>query len=242
MDTLLQLLGLVLLTGLVVAAAGIWLALHTVRRLGRALAGRLRRPAAGPGAWPPLLPDGLGTAMPALVLRATGAVLGWAADRRTGRGAVVWGRGADRRPGRAQVAGLRLRGLVPGPQQELAALRSGLRRDVSGTVAAVGSAARGGRPLPQLVGLARQVQEHARALDVDLAVLAAEPDTAVRQHLLQRQAGRIAELRAACAQLREGVLVAGTLHGSLPGLHAELAEELAGLRLQAQAYDELSRR
>ena len=127
------------------------------------------------------------------------------------------------------------------PRPHLTGLRSGLQREVAVTVALVAAAQRQGRPVGQLAAFAARLQQHARALDVDLTAASAEPDPAVRGPLLLAHAERVVELRAGCAQVREGVRAAGAaMTIPLGGLLAELGDEVTALRLRASAYSELA--
>lgn len=127
-------------------------------------------------------------------------------------------------------------------RDELSRVRSALRTEVTATVRGVVAAERAGRPVGQLPALARRVREHARAVDVDLALVAAEPDRQVRMQLLQGQATRLAELRHACAQLRAGTAASGgAVSSPMTDLAADLEHEVTGRRLFAQAHTELTR-
>lgn len=156
-------------------------------------------------------------------------------------GIAVWALRRLRRTTRRVLArslqALQLRARRPRWQPHL----SGLQREVSRTVALVGVAQRQGRPVEQLAALARQLQQHARALDVELAAAAAEPDPALREQLRLAHANRVAELQAGCAQVREGVRAASAaMTAPLGGLLAELGDEVTALRLRAGAYSELA--
>lgn len=142
-------------------------------------------------------------------------------------------------PPRLGLAMLRLRALRPG--DEVSRLRGDLRADVTGTLAMLGAAARAGRPVSSLSAIAGRLSGHARQLDVELALVGAEPDRSLQGDQLADVAGRAAELRAACAQVRAGVLAAGGASRTpLAGLAEEIEHEVTGLRLRARAYQELA--
>jgi hypothetical protein len=88
----------------------------------------------------------------------------------------------------------------------------------------------------------RRLMEHARQLDVDLLVVAAEPDALERRRLLAAQADRVALLRRAFGEVRRGVLLAGSTSTwpLLTSMVADLNDEIIALGLQAQAYQEMS--
>jgi hypothetical protein len=135
----------------------------------------------------------------------------------------------------------RVRAVVPGPGREVAALRRDLQADVAGAGRAVTAGRQAGRPVEALGGITRRLAEQARALDVDLAVIGAEPDRSARRQLLAAQQERVALLRRSCAQVRRGVLLAGsvTTAALLPSLVADLDDEVVLLGLRARAYAEL---
>lgn len=142
----------------------------------------------------------------------------------------------------AFAAGVRARACLPGPAQQVALVRRGLARDVAGTARAVQAGQQAGRPVQGLAGVVRRLYEPARALDVDLAVIAAEPDPDARQGLLAAQSERLELLRHTCAQVRHGVLLAGSPSAGplLRTLTGELNDELVALGLRAQAHQELA--
>jgi hypothetical protein len=120
-------------------------------------------------------------------------------------------------------------------------VRRDLITDVIGAQRAVAVGRDAGRPVHGLDSIVRRLSEQARALDVDLRVVAAEPDRGLRRRLLAGQAERVALLRHACGQVRQGVLLAGsaTTAPLLGPLVEELDEELLALGLRAHAYREL---
>ncbi|GAC1610771.1 MAG: hypothetical protein NVS3B26_19420 [Mycobacteriales bacterium] len=142
------------------------------------------------------------------------------------------------------AGGLRSRALLPGAQHDIDRLRQALRADVNGAVRAIRAGEQAGRPLLGLGTVAGRLEEQARALDVDLAVLAAEPDRDIRRTLLARHSDRVASLRHDCRQLRHGVVLAGgSTPASIPSaVTSELNDEIIALSLRAQAFQELSDR
>ncbi|MGB8652037.1 MAG: hypothetical protein WCD35_15395 [Mycobacteriales bacterium] len=148
------------------------------------------------------------------------------------------------------LAGRRLAVLerwLPGPARTVPALRRDLHRDVQGALHAVAVGARAGRPVEELAVLAGRLRARVGALDVDLAVLAAEPDENRRQVLLAGQQERVEQVRRGCAQVRQGVLLAGAATsgeqlGSADDLAADLADEVSRLGFWAGAHRELRTR
>lgn len=135
-----------------------------------------------------------------------------------------------------------LRAASPGAGRAVAIVRRDLRRDVTGAVRAVDVGRRAGRPVEALGAIARRLDEQAKVLDVDLAVLAAEPDPRTRRRLLAAQEGRISLLRRACGEVRRGVLLAGTTTTAplLASMVDDLNDEIILLGLRARAYAELT--
>jgi hypothetical protein len=115
---------------------------------------------------------------------------------------------------------------------------------VTGAIRAVAAGRQAGRPVEALGSIARRLDEQARALDVDLAVIAAEPDPRSRSRLLAAQEDRVILLRRACAEVRRGVLLAGTATTAplLASMVDELNDEVILLGLRARAYAELTHR
>lgn len=142
----------------------------------------------------------------------------------------------------ASAARVHARAAVPGAGRDVAVVRRDLRRDVAGTTRAVAAARAAGRPVASLETVIRRLGEQAQAVDVDLLVVGAKPDTAVRRRLLAAQAERVALLQRACGQVRRGVVLAGesTTAPLLAGLLDELEEEVIALGLRAAAHRELS--
>lgn len=199
MSTALEVLAAVLLTGVLLSAAAVTLAVLAVRRVVRRRRAVLRS---------------VGERARSVLQPAAGWVL--------------------------TSATLHVHALLPGADRRLAGLRWSLRREVAGTVGLVAAAEREGRPVAPLRALTRRLQQHARALDVDLAAAAAEPDPIRRRQLQAEHADRAEALRAACAQVRDGVRAAGTATTApLAVLLEELDHEVTALRLRARAYQEL---
>jgi hypothetical protein len=141
-------------------------------------------------------------------------------------------------------ARVRVRAKVPGPGRQVAAVRRDLLGDLAGVKRAVAAGRDAGRPVAGLDSVVRRLTEQARQLDVDLVVVAAEPDALERRRLLAGQADRVALLHRAYADVRLGVLLAGSTSSVplLTSMVADLNDEIVGLGLQAQAYQELSNR
>ncbi|MCU1593754.1 MAG: hypothetical protein JWO12_1146 [Frankiales bacterium] len=137
---------------------------------------------------------------------------------------------------------VRARAAVPGPGREVAVVRRALRADVAGADRSVSTGRQAGRPVEGLGSIVRRLREQAHVLDVDLAVIASEPDRRVRQQLLRTQDGRVLLLRRACAEVRRGVLLAGsaTTAPLLSSMVDDLNDEVIALGLRARAYAELT--
>ncbi len=134
-----------------------------------------------------------------------------------------------------------VRAWLPGPARQVTAVRRDLGRDVAAAVRAVRAGRTAGRPVEELVPLTSRLRRAAAELDLDLSVIAGEPDAVGRGDLLAAEGERIAVLRRSCSQLRRAVLLAGstTSGGQLPRLVGEVDDELVRLGLWAQAHDEL---
>ena len=131
---------------------------------------------------------------------------------------------------------------VPGPARQAAVIRRDLRADLTGAQRAVSTGRRAGRPIQSLDSIMQGLHEHARDLDVDLALIASEPDRRTRQQLLAAQHERVQFLRQACRQVRRVVQLAGSAIPAplLRSLIDELNDEVTALSLKARAYAELT--
>ncbi|MGZ6827875.1 MAG: hypothetical protein ACXVGH_13895, partial [Mycobacteriales bacterium] len=156
--------------------------------------------------------------------------------------ALVSGR-TPRRPS-ALTAGLRTGAALLGPGRDVAVARRDLRAEVTGAKRAVAAGRQARRPVDGLDSIVRELRAQAHALDVDLSVIATEPDRGIRRQLLAAQQERIALVRRACGQVRRGVVLAGaaTTAPLLRAVVDELNDEVLGLGLRARAYAELTRR
>lgn len=139
-------------------------------------------------------------------------------------------------------AAVQARASLPGPGQEVGQIRRDLRRDLAATARCISAGLAAGRPIHSLETILGRLSECARALEVDLTVIAAEPDRAVRRRLLAAQREPTDLLRRACAQVRRGVMIGGstTTEPLLSDVVADLNDEVIALELRAQAYHELA--
>ncbi len=137
-----------------------------------------------------------------------------------------------------------VRATLPGSTLDVATLRRELRDDLRGAASAVEAGRRARRPVDGLSAVLPRLVEQARALDLDLRVVASEPDRARRRQLLAVQADRVRVLRVACAEVRRGVLLAGSATPAplLPQLMEDVEDEVTALGLRARAYEELAAR
>jgi hypothetical protein len=134
-----------------------------------------------------------------------------------------------------------LQSWVPGPTRPINGARLALQRDVMAATEAVGAGRKAARPVAQLRGPARVLRQAAADLDLDLAVIAGEPDSGARTALFDAQRERIETVHRVCRQLRNGVLLAAGDAGGVrvSVLSAELNDELELLRFRAIAYRDL---
>jgi hypothetical protein len=139
-------------------------------------------------------------------------------------------------------ARVKARAAVPGPGRDVAVVRRDVRAEVTGAERAVSTGRQAGRPVEGLGSIVRRLREQAHALDVDLAVIASEPDRRIRRQLLAAQGERVVLLRRACGEVRRGVLLAGsaTTAPLLSSMMNELNDEVIALGLRARAYAELT--
>jgi hypothetical protein len=149
-------------------------------------------------------------------------------------------------PGRlGEFAGgtyLSARAWLPGQARAVWALCRDLDRDVASALFAVRAAEHAGRPVQELEGCLAMLSEHARDVQLDLRVIAAEPDAAVRADLLSEHAARAGLIRQACANVRAAVLSGGSVSRQpvLEQIVADVNDAALAVRLRAAAYRELS--
>lgn len=136
---------------------------------------------------------------------------------------------------------VRTRALPPGPARELAQLRQRLRQASAAAADAVRLASSRGRDLGELPRLSLRLDNLARELDLDLELLAGEPDPARLQALLPAAAQRVDGVADAAAELRAASLSTGAAvrDSALTELGASLQAESERVRLWSQAYREL---
>jgi len=130
---------------------------------------------------------------------------------------------------------------LPGHNRAVATVRRDLHHDVSGAARAVAVGMQAGRPVQPLAAITARLQHSAADLDVDLAVIAADPDPARCRRMLVQQDDRVHALQRACEQVRTGVLLAGSATNGalLPALIDDLNDEVLRLGLWASARHEL---
>ena len=188
----------------------------------------------------------------ALVVLASAWLLRRAVSRLRARLRAAVGAAVDRRA-EPRVSSLRkvsrrqavvVQSMLPGRARAVAALRRDLHRDVQGAAEAVAVGLEAGRPVQPLAAIASRLQRSAASIDVDLAIVGAEPDPRRRRALLDDQQARIETVRRACEQVRRGVLLAGsvTTGALLPGVVDDLNDEVIRLGLWAKAHHELQGR
>lgn len=216
MQTLLEVLLITCLVTFVLVVMGVLIAWHAVRRLRRTA--RIRLAAAGISA-----------------CRA-------ASNRLAGAWSPTRGPGPDRLGALAGGAYVAARAWLPGPARAVWMLCRDLDRDVASAVFAVRAADQAGRPVQELEDCVARLTEHAREVQLDLRVIAAEPDAAARAHLLSGHAARVSLIRQTCANVRSAVLSGGSVSRQpvLERLVTDVNDAATAVRLRAAAYRELS--
>lgn len=220
MQTVLELFLIACLVSFAVVVLGVVIAWRGVRRLRRTAGLRLA----------------------ALGLEAARRV----ASRRLDGPAGAWPQPGGSGPGRliefAGGAYMSVRAWLPGQSRAVWALSRDLDRDVASAGFAVRAAEHAGRPVQELEGCVALLAEHARDLQLDLRVIAAEPDAAVRTELLSEHAARVSLIRQACANVRAAVLSGGSVSRQpvLERIVTDVNDAALAVRLRAAAYRELS--
>jgi hypothetical protein len=216
MQTLLEVLLITCLVAFALVVVGVLLAWRAVRRL-RSTA-RIRLAAAGISA-----------------CRA-------ASNRLVGAWSPPGGSGPDRLGAMAGGAYVAARAWLPGSARAVWMLCRDLDRDVASAVFAVRAAHHADRPVQELEDCVARLSEHAREVQVDLRVIAAEPDAAVRAQLLSAHAARVSLIRQTCANVRSAVLSGGSVARQpvLERLVTDVNDAATAVRLRAAAYRELS--
>jgi hypothetical protein len=136
------------------------------------------------------------------------------------------------------------RSWLPGPAADVTRVRLALQRDVTATWRSVRAARSAGRPVHEFERRMTTLAAHAEALQVDLQIIAAEPDSSAKARLLVAPLERADLIRHGCAQIRAGLLEHGSA-ATEPALHRlvdDINEAATGARLRASAFEELSRR
>ena len=222
MQTLLEVLLITCLVSLVLVAAGVVFAWHAVRRLRRTA--RVRLAAAG-----------ISVARRAVSNRLDGLAGAWSPPSR--------GPSPDRLGTLGDGAYVAARAWLPGSARAVWALCRDLDRDVASAVFAVRAAKQAGRPVEELEGSLASLTEHAREVQLDLRVIATEPDAAVRAGLLSAHAARAGLIRQTCANVRSAVLSGGSVSRQpvLERIVTDVNDAALAVRLRAAAYRELSR-
>jgi hypothetical protein len=130
---------------------------------------------------------------------------------------------------------------LPGRSRAVATVRRDLRRDLRASRRSVAVGLEAGRPVQPLAAIMTRLQSSVTAFDVDLAIIAAEPNASRRRQLLAEQGERIHGLRRAFEQVRRGVLLAGSVSSGplLPVVVDDLNDEVIRLGLWAKAHHEL---
>jgi hypothetical protein len=130
---------------------------------------------------------------------------------------------------------------LPGRSRAVAVVRRDVQRDLRASRRSVAVGLEAGRPVQPLAAIMGRLESSVAALDVDLAVIGAEPNGSRRRQLLAEQDPRIHTLRRAFEQVRRGVLLAGSVTSGplLPVVVDDLNDEVIRLGLWAKAHHEL---
>lgn len=150
---------------------------------------------------------------------------------------------ADRLSAVTRGAFLSARAWLPGPGRAVSLVRRDLHRDVVATSRVLRAAGEAGRPIHELDSSVAVLAGHARELQLDLHVIAAEPDREVRARMLSEHAARASDIRRTCASVRAAVLSAGSTYAgpALRQIVDDINDAVSAIDLRARAYHELSR-
>jgi hypothetical protein len=161
---------------------------------------------------------------------------------RPGNLPAPFGTGIERLTSALERPMLTTRAWLPGPTRAVAAARRDLDREVAGAVLAVQAARQSGDAVPELERGVAKLAEHARQLQLDLRIIAAEPDHAVRTQLLAVHSERAYVIRRACADVRAAVLNdrSSSAEPALRSIVREIDDAVTSVRLRARAYRDLS--
>jgi len=222
MQTMLEVLLISCLVSFALIVLGVVIGWRAVRRLRRTARRRLAA-------------AGMRAARRAVSSRPDGPLGVWSPPHGTSSG------GLSALAGGAYVSA---RAWLPGPARAVWVLCRDLDLDVASAVFAVRAAAQAGRPVQELEGSVALLAEHARDVQLDLRVIATEPDAAVRAGLLSAHADRASVIRQTCANVRAAVLSGGSVsrQPSLERMVTDVNDAALAVRLRAAAYTELSRR
>ena len=221
MQTMLEVLLITCLVSFAVVVMGVAIAWRAVRRLRRTA--RVRLAAAG-----------ISAARRAASSRLDAPVGAWSPPR---------GSGPDRLSTVVGGAYVAARAWLPGPARAVWVLCRDLDRDIASAVFAVRAAKQAGRSVQELEGCVAMLTQHARDVQSDLRVIAAEPDAAVRAHLLSAHTAQASLIRQTCANVRAAVLDGGSVSRQLDleRIVTDVNDAALAVRLRAAAYHELSR-
>jgi len=150
---------------------------------------------------------------------------------------------ADRLSAVTGGAFLSARAWLPGPGRAVSLVRRDLHRDVVATSRVLRAAGEAGRPVHELDSGVAMLAGHARELQLDLHVIAAEPDRELRARMLSEHAARASDIRRTCASVRAAALSAGSTNAgpALRQIVDDINEAVSAIDLRARAYQELSR-
>ena len=145
---------------------------------------------------------------------------------------------------RAQGPALSTRAYLPGPVGAVCRVRRDLHREVASTSRVVRAARRAGRPADELDSCVAELVGQAKQLDLDLQIIAAEPDRSVRAQTLSAHTARAMVIQRTCAQVRSSVLAqgSGSNHSTLQRIVEDVDDAVTAADLRVQAYRELSGR
>lgn len=137
---------------------------------------------------------------------------------------------------------LSTRAHLPGAGGAVHRVRRDLHRDVTATSRALRASHRGGRPVDGLDSCVAALVEQAQELQLNLQIVAVEPDRSVRARTLAAHADRAALIRRTCAQVRAAVLEegSGSNEATLQRIVEDVNDAVMAASERARAYRELS--
>lgn len=137
---------------------------------------------------------------------------------------------------------LSARAWLPGPTRAVSLMRRDLHRDLTATSRALSAARMAGRPSYELESRLALLAEHERQLQLNLQIIAAEPDHQARAQLLSAYVAQASVIRRTCANVRAAVLSEGCAYDepALREIVDDINDAVITADLRARAHRELS--